>query len=261
MFLSSQDFSQKEIIKNSIPDNFYSVGYDLRILNIINPNSPVNATISSYDLHPGGTVFVSTKEDIYLPNTLVGVVVPKNSLIRYGLQIEAPVYQPGHHTKIFIRVTNISGNVFHLKEGDSIAAIMFEKISSPVDSYSGRYVSEFDYRGVPSYPTDTLPQYYQLEEKIKDINTLEESILNKVLTIMTVIISLFTLININLKLINDDVWHMISYNFITVGTISCLIGFISIIMKRSNKNTNFLLFGLAAALMIASCLIAYFKLV
>ena len=49
----------------------------------------------------------STSELIHLPSTLVARVMLRNSRIRQGLSLDAPLYFPGHSTRVFFRVTNI----------------------------------------------------------------------------------------------------------------------------------------------------------
>ena len=61
-----------------------------------------------YQLRPHETVFVKTKEGLKLPDNLVGHIVEKNSVMRLGLQVTGPLYQPTHQTAIYLRVTNLS---------------------------------------------------------------------------------------------------------------------------------------------------------
>lgn len=212
-----------------------------------------------YMLYPGATVFISTVETINLPNDVVGFVVPQNTLVRSGLQVEAPVYQPGHKTRMFLRVTNVSADAFTLKSGNKIAAIMFVQTNEPVAEYSGMYVDEFDYRGVAEYPKDTLPQVVKVEEKINEIKELEDKILNKVITIITIFVSLFTLINTNINFVEDrTLLDMLVYNIMTVGIIGFLIGFVSVLTKKIEKESikTVIIIStilLAVALLVAKC--------
>ena len=87
-----------------------------------------------------------------MPNNLVGKIIDKNSQIRRGLLVSAPVYQPGHKTRIFIRVTNLSDKDITLNRGEQIASIMFEELDGePKNLYNGAFVDEYEYKGLSSY--------------------------------------------------------------------------------------------------------------
>lgn len=264
MFISKEKISERQIIREFVPDNFYEIGYDLRIQGIItSPSDQSNLALDEYELVPGATVFVSTIETIAMPNDLLGWVIPKNSLIRSGLQIEAPIYQPGHSTRIYIRVTNISSDICHLKKEQKIAAIMFATLDQSVESYKGQYVDEFDYKGLAKYPKDAIPRIVKVEEKvdekIAEIEELEDSLLGKVITIMTVFVGLFSLININVNFVEQkNICTMLAYNLISVGSIGFLVGFISILLKKIGKKTTGVIFGISVA-MVAVALVLIFK--
>ena len=261
MYLLKSEISKLNLIEYADPDNFYSIGYDLRIRNIIFNTQLKDweqpQIVDSYDLKPGTTVFVATEEDLKLPDNIIGFVIQKNSLIRAGLQIEAPVYQPGHHTKIFLRITNISSNIFKLQTGNRIAAIMFYRLSESAEHYSGSYIDEFDYKGVAEYPKDTLPQLIKVEERLNDIKDLEERLISKVVTIITIFIGIFTLLNINIKLVEQpSLWNLLVYNLISVGIIGFLIGFVGLLLKRSKKMLS-MIFIISALLILFSFIVIY----
>ena len=87
-----------------------------------------------------------------MPNNLLAIIDQKNSRIRQGLYVDAPVYQPGHETRVFLRVKNISNNVISIKQGDLLAAIRFEKLTSePNNIYNGAFVDELNYKNLGSY--------------------------------------------------------------------------------------------------------------
>lgn len=260
MFLSEKAIHEKNIIQNAEPDNFYSVGYDLRIKEIICNFLEVQekserTSLDMYELNPGATVFVSTEETIEMPLDLVGIVVPKNSIIRSGLQIDSPIYQPGHKTRIFIRVTNISSDMIKLKKGNLIAAIMFSDLDCEAEKYEGKYVNEFVYEGAAKYPGDTIPQLVKVEQKIDEIKDLEDKLLSKVITLVTILFSLFTLINVNINFIqHNSSWNMIVYNIMSVGIIGFLVGFISILVKKISKCSIIAIFLISCGLIIAACI-------
>lgn len=65
---------------------------------------------SSAKLMPGDSAFVVAKEIVALPDDLAARALLRNSRIRQGLSLDAPLYFPGHKTAVFFRVTNVSGD-------------------------------------------------------------------------------------------------------------------------------------------------------
>ena len=170
MYLADNEIKQL-IEKQSVLDPYDkekvgAANYDLSIDSIIIPNPKEDSEKDNYELEPGESVFVSTIEKLKMPNDYVGMIIPRNSLIRMGLSIEAPVYQPGHETKIFIRVTNVSSGSITLKKDDGIASIMFEKLSSPASKpYSGTFKEEFSFKGIGDFHKVKIPKLSYLKKK------------------------------------------------------------------------------------------------
>ena len=101
-----------------------NISYDLTTQTFCNAPGKESSEVT---LAPGDTVFVKSREEINLPNDMCAKVLLRNSRIRQGLELTAPVYQPGHHTKVFYRITNISKSTIKLNAADSdgIASILF----------------------------------------------------------------------------------------------------------------------------------------
>lgn len=70
---------------------------------------------ASVVLGPGDSAFVECQESVRLPQDLAARVLIRNSRIREGLSLDAPLYFPGHETVIYFRVTNISGSRISLR--------------------------------------------------------------------------------------------------------------------------------------------------
>lgn len=91
----------------------------------------------------------STSELIRLPSALAARVMLHNSHIRQGLSLDAPLYFPGHSTRVFFRVTNVGQDTIVLDCACGIAQLVFERVEGEVEhSYNGAFADEFDYRGV-----------------------------------------------------------------------------------------------------------------
>lgn len=133
-------YIKKGIFKNFEFENLLSVGYDLRPLSYYNTNSEHYGSIR---LDPGDSIFVGCRESVDLPKNMIGIIKLRNSRIRQGLQLEAPIYQPGHSTQIYYRLTNISKSVISLSLDDGTAYIVFCLLDNePEKTYDGTFQKE-----------------------------------------------------------------------------------------------------------------------
>lgn len=143
------------ITENYNPENVGAVSYDLTVKNIYVENTKK----ISYDLEPGKTIFIGTEETLKIPENMIGIVKERNSIMREGLLVSAPNYQPGICSKCFIRVTNISEHIITIEKGKKIAQILFDTlIEEPDLPYDKRLDSsfnkEFEYLGYGKYKNE-----------------------------------------------------------------------------------------------------------
>ncbi|MCH5296458.1 MAG: hypothetical protein J1E85_02185 [Ruminococcus sp.] len=195
--------SDKLIAVNYNENNVNCVSYDLSVDKIlINDKSSKN----SYNIKPNETVFVKTKEMINMPYDLVGIVTEKNSRMRQGLKVDAPRYQPGHSTFVFLRVQNISNQIILIEENTKIAQIMFETLyEEPSVTYDRQINASFndeqEYIGFGNYEAEYIKQIKDVDETIEkakeDIDTMSHKIYSNVLALMGIIVAIFSLITIN----------------------------------------------------------------
>lgn len=260
MYLSDSEIREsatnRGLIEHCVPDNISSISYDLRIENIFSPDDK-DKKHTSYILEPGETVFIASIENINLPHDCLGIIIQRNSCIRMGLSLASPVYQPGHHTKIFTRVTNISQNKIILRSGDSIASMMFYKLGQDVENpYDGPYVDEFDFRGVGGFHSTKIPDIIDIKEKVDSIKDIEKNMYSNVTVLMTIFIAIFSLINLNVNFLDRAfaLKDILVYNFISLGGISTLVALISLVIPNndSNKKVARYLFIASAALIALS---------
>lgn len=88
------------VLQRSNNNNILSIGYDLK------PKAYYNANKEYYEkaiLQPGESIFVECQEYVSLPSNMIAQIQLRNSRIRQGLSLEAPIYQPGHKTLIYYR--------------------------------------------------------------------------------------------------------------------------------------------------------------
>ena len=105
-------------------------------------------------IRPKECIVLKSNETILIPNDVIGRIVERNSVMRFGLQVSAPVYQPGHKTKVFLRVFNMTDSKIKIEQDFDIAQIMFERLESPpIHPYpkTGTFQNELEYRGLGRY--------------------------------------------------------------------------------------------------------------
>lgn len=247
----------KSVISPYQEEKVQAIGYDLTSDSFYTTEGTETKAVA---LEPMQSVFVQCKETIALKNDMTAQVVLRNSRIRQGLMLTAPVYHPGHTTPVFFRVTNVSGQVIQLHSGDGIATVMFDKLDAPVlQPYQGTFQNEDKYRGMGDYKDPYSRNMHEAEDKWKDIKGLERSIYSTVLAIMAIFIAAFSIININVSMVHgdDSLATILIFNLCTLGAFS-LLGFILQHLLPTGKTTNLLGFVGAGLLAVAAVVAWYF---
>ena len=225
---------QSNLIENFKEKNLGCIAYDLTISKIFANSNEYR----QYTLAPGESVFISPDESINLPNDCFCEVIQRNSSIRQGLTVTAPVYQPGHHTKVFFRIQNISNDGIYLKSGDSVSSIRFYKFSTPVEHpYDGVYADEFEFMGVGDFHPVSIPEVTELDDKLQSIQDLEKSIYNNVLVLMSIFVAVFSLINFNINILStiDSFAKFIIFNIMMISIIMILVSLLTMVVAKKNS--------------------------
>ncbi len=129
----------KTAIYNGSYGSVKNVGYDLRAAAIWKNGE----SVEECTLCCGESVLIASGEIVQFGDKCVGKVYLRNRLIRAGLTMDAPLYQPGHTTRIFYRLTNLSGAPIQIEVADKHAMLTFEKLrSKPRHRYNGKYQNE-----------------------------------------------------------------------------------------------------------------------
>lgn len=212
-----------------------SIGYDLRTKQFNYSDGKVSETCT---LDPGEAVFVSTEEMIQFGKDVIGRVYLKNSRIRFGLSLDAPVYQPGHKTRIFFRVMNVSDNRITIKRGDSLAMVVFEKLEKiPDNPYEGTFSDEDSFKGMAGYSSALREQIQSIGGKLDEVKDIEHRMYGTVSMLMTVFIGIFTLLNINLSLMKETagVANYVLFNAVTLSVLSALMALINEILQKNDR--------------------------
>ena len=140
----------ENLIINYNEDRLNSISYDVVIDKFILDNNEID--MEEYILSRNSFVYIKTLESLNMMDDLCCMVIEKNSLMRNGLKVDGPLYQPGHKTNIFLRVLNISNSDIILKKDMEIAQLIFMKLSDvPDNTYDmqndARYNNEDNFRG------------------------------------------------------------------------------------------------------------------
>lgn len=236
IFLSNGEHTEtnQTSIKNGDESCITNIGYDLRA----DCFAKDGKLVESCELQPGESVFTQSKEIIAFDSITIGRVILKNSRIRMGLTMDAPVYQPGHKTKIFFRLTNVSNSAIVLSSGEKYAMLAFERLDKSPDSpYTGTFEAEFSFKGLANYQSEYADQIKSIKGKIKNLRDLEKSIYGNVITILSVFVAIFTLLNINVELASHAATGIIFliFNLAVLGAISFLAVFLAFLINKEDK--------------------------
>lgn len=203
-----------------------NVGYDLRAKYFVTGREKKESVY----LQPGESAFVAAVDVVTVPKNMLCRVALKNSRMRQGFTIDSPVYQPGHKTRIFFRITNISGNELRLSKGEKYAMLIFEQLTSvPDHPYDGVFSDEIDYSGLGKYQDIYSKQIRELEKKTENLKDMERSIYANVLVILTVFVALFSFLTTNLSIFSAKLsLHMfLLYNSVLLGCVSFLVALLN----------------------------------
>lgn len=240
---------QSRTLLNADEKHVGSISYDLRTMYYVQKDSEYK---SEFHLAPGESVFAACEEIIHMPADMLGRVILRNSRIRSGLMLDAPVYQPGHKTRIFFRITNVSQQTMKLTKDAEFASMMFERLEhAPEHPYEGEFQEELDFKNLGSYGKKYKAELQDYEDKAASLHSMEKNIYSNVITLMSVFIALFSLININIELAyaeTVEVARMLVFNLTTVGSIAFLVALIRMPSSSRKKPDFWILLVLAVVM-------------
>lgn len=252
-------------------DNLHCISYDILIDSIILPDTTDEKKFiekGSYNLRSGETVYVKSDIEIHMPENCIGKIVERNSVMRIGLEVSGPCYQPGHKTKIFLRVHNIISKDISLYKGQGIAQIMFEYLEvKPDKPYSqemnNSYQDEIKYMGVQGeWRDDWLGQLEKYNQKMEELDNTESRIYGNIITIMGVFLTMFSLLMFNFNAVTDQQLNIINITKLDSSLmflLYMLMGVIVLIVnKRRRKAFYAVYFSVLAVLLMVNVLIWIF---
>ncbi len=135
---SGMDFTLKEVARFTSSgiltcDNLYRQTSDLEVLAFNEKNQ----------LHlPVGSYLITYNEIINLPLYLMGLVLPRSSLLRSGVTVNTAVWDPGYNGRgqSLLSVSNPNG--FVVEENVRIVQMIFLTLNDVTEGYSGAYQME-----------------------------------------------------------------------------------------------------------------------
>lgn len=219
------------VLVNGLEENVGPVTYDLRTAGFVSQEGPQDC--ATCILEPGDSTFVKCIEGVKLPNDLAAQVMLRNSRIREGLTLDAPLYFPGHGTVLFFRVTNVSGSTVELDRQKGIAQVAFERVEEPVEHpYEGAFQGEANFSGMARYSDVYGDEIRQIEKKTDEVKGIEHRIYGNVMAIMAILAGVFTLVNVNVGAVGSSqgALSIIALNLATVGSFAALVALISVVV-------------------------------
>ncbi|MCI8513679.1 MAG: hypothetical protein HFI93_03480 [Lachnospiraceae bacterium] len=254
--------SEGELISTGFCEaNLNSISYDLTIDDFPGVGG------DEVDLLPGEFVIIKTKEELKIPLHITGRIGEKNSLLRMGLKVDGPQYQPGHQTYAFLRVQNISDKVIVLHSGKPIAQIFFEELKEAPDmpynlQPNCSFQNETEYRNFGRYEAEYNRNMKSFEKVKDDIEGLTNRIYGNVLTLMGILVSIFTLLTINYQAFtNADLSprYIVLMNLSLAFCISVMLGIILFLINEKRQKHIYVAYGVILALLgiavVVFCLI------
>ncbi len=234
-----KDFATRGLLisKGYAPSNVNSISYDLTLGEFLEPDK------ESIDVMPGEFLIVKTAEELNIPKDITGRIGEKNSLLRLGLKVDGPQYQPGHVTFAFLRVQNLSGDVITLHQNMKIAQIYFEQLECiPDTTYdqqrNASFHQEDEYRGYGKYDTEYRKNLKSFTKIKDDIEHMSTRIYGNVLTLMGIIVAIFSLLSINYQAFtqsNLSSNYIIAMNLSLTFCIAVMLGMVLFLVNGWGK--------------------------
>lgn len=250
------------ILDGFVEENLNGVSYDLTI-DVIVDNSSGNRL--EYNLSPGEVIFVKSQEKLKIPADILGRIAEKNSLMRLGLIVNGPHYQPGHVTYAFLRVQNVSENYIALTRGMAIAQIIFEQLSDTPDvPYSSQetasFQNEVEYRGFGKYQSVYEQKVKSVIDSAKEsVESSAQKIYANVLTLMGILVAIFSLITIDYQAFAKSelsIGYILVMNLSLALCITLMMGIILIFVNRAKSKPFLFVYTIIFALIAVATVIA-----
>lgn len=96
-------------------------------------------SVDGYVLPAGATAFVGLAASIHIPDSMIGLVLPRSSITRLGIIIQPVFMNPGYKGRMPLTVTNRSNFDVTLRSGVRVAQLVcYRTAASPTETYKTR---------------------------------------------------------------------------------------------------------------------------
>ena len=224
------------ISRGYTPSNVNSISYDLTLGEFLKPDQ------QTVDIMPGEFLIIKTSEQLTIPNHITGRIGEKNSLLRLGLKVDGP----------YLRVQNLSDQVITLERGRKIAQIYFEELKeTPERGYDQQANASFNnedkYRGFGKYDAEYRQNIKSFDKIKHDIENMSAKIYGNVLTLMGIIVAIFSLLSINYQAFTHadlTVNYIIAMNLSLTFCIAVMLGMVLFLVNGWGKKGFSIFYGL-----------------
>jgi dCTP deaminase len=131
------NFDQKQL-QGDLPN----ASYDLRIGRAYRDHRERGerrslAEKGKISLLPGGAILIETEEEVWLPHSMFGYIVPKVGLLQDGVSNTLSKVDPGYHAPLVVTVFNLGQKEVELHQGDPFCALVVHSVGRGVKPYTG----------------------------------------------------------------------------------------------------------------------------
>jgi dCTP deaminase len=90
-----------------------------------------------FTLLPGGAILIETEEEVWLPHTMFGYIVPKVGLLQDGISNTGSKVDPGYHDHLVVTIFNLGKKQIPLKQGQPFCALVVHDVGPGVKPFTG----------------------------------------------------------------------------------------------------------------------------
>lgn len=135
--LNHEDIKRNNLIRNVDNNNYRNASYDLRVDKIITIEGKEK---SSFKIKPNSMVVAISKENVKLPNDIIGHAYVKTRLSQFGIMANnIGLIDTEYEGQLSSVLVNFGKDDYEISKGDSFLRITFTKIQEPTNSIPINY--------------------------------------------------------------------------------------------------------------------------
>jgi deoxycytidine triphosphate deaminase len=143
MMLSDEDMKRRRLISNEIESHYRPASYDVSVGTILKVDG---SEVSEHKLEPQGVVEIVSREEVNLPQDVVGYAMVKTSLCNEGiLPLNIGIIDPGWKGPVSATLLNFGKKDYFLTADEVFLRLTFHRISLSDRKESPRGISRDDY--------------------------------------------------------------------------------------------------------------------